>query len=376
MMPLKLSFLIFSMLLNCMGIVILQLSHHISYTGLGFLEAFKDLPIAAISIFAATYIDRFGSRLSLMFSLFVVALCCMALPFLKEFWFFKVWFSIIGFGFAVAKISVFGIIRNNIYDEKLLSKSMNSVEAYFMIGIFLVNIGFGWLLSSKYSEFWTFGFWAIGALAFANGVLLYRSNYREVHEENPSGFLANFGDVFLAPNFLFLGILFTVVFVEQSFNSWLPAFFKKNLGVNSYFALQSSAFLALFSFLGRVATSRLIMKVPMLKILTVSLASIITLLLACQLIMSKLPENSHYLLVFFPLVGLFMAPLYPLYNSRLLYKYGQENVSRLVSLVVMVSSLGSSLGSLAMAQLFQMGMSPFYALYIAVIVCADRKSVV
>ncbi|MCW4452296.1 hypothetical protein OK344_08750 [Kaistella sp. BT6-1-3] len=58
-----------------------------------------------------------------------------------------------GICFSVAKISVYGILRNNILQEISLAKVMSSVEASFMIGIFVVNIGFGWLPSSPYSEY-------------------------------------------------------------------------------------------------------------------------------------------------------------------------------------------------------------------------------
>ena len=112
---LKMSFLIFSMVLNCMGIVILQLSDtQVSYNKLGLLEAFKDLPIAFVSLFAVNFIHRLGNKKSLLIALFIVGVCCSILPFLQDFWFFKIWFSIIGICFGMAKIAVYGLIRNNI----------------------------------------------------------------------------------------------------------------------------------------------------------------------------------------------------------------------------------------------------------------------
>ena len=165
-LPLKLTFLIFSMVLNCMGIVILQLSEaKITYDKLGFLESFKDLPIAFISLFAVNFISKTGTKKSLILALTIVGICSLILPFVEVFWFYKVWFAIIGACFAIGKICVFGIIRNNISDEKSLAKTMNSVEASFMIAIFVVNIGFGWVISSQFSEFWKFGFLSISVLS-------------------------------------------------------------------------------------------------------------------------------------------------------------------------------------------------------------------
>ncbi len=72
-LPLRLTFFIFSMVLNCMGIVILQLSQeNIGYDKLGFLEAFKDLPIAFISLFAVNFISKVGAKKSLILALSIV----------------------------------------------------------------------------------------------------------------------------------------------------------------------------------------------------------------------------------------------------------------------------------------------------------------
>jgi hypothetical protein len=48
------------MLLNSMSVIILQLSQNQqhSYTGLGMLEFFKDIPIALVSIFMVDYIKK------------------------------------------------------------------------------------------------------------------------------------------------------------------------------------------------------------------------------------------------------------------------------------------------------------------------------
>ena len=53
-----LSFIVFSMLLNSMSVIILQFSqeNQQSFTGLGVLEFFKDIPNAIISIFLVEYI--------------------------------------------------------------------------------------------------------------------------------------------------------------------------------------------------------------------------------------------------------------------------------------------------------------------------------
>ncbi|MEF9478630.1 MFS transporter [Chryseobacterium sp. 1B4] len=226
-LPLKLTFLIFSMVLNCMGLIILQLSEEkITYGELGLLESFKDLPIAFISLFAVGFINKTGTKKALVSALVIVGLCCCLLPFAEVFWFFKLWFAIIGACFAIGKICVFGIIRNNISDEKSLAKTMNSVEASFMIGIFVVNTCFGWVVSSAYSEYWKFCFLLIAFLCASAIFMLSNitiAEARPVENKNIFSELSGFMTPAVA---LFLGVIFFIVFIEQGFNSWLPSFYK------------------------------------------------------------------------------------------------------------------------------------------------------
>lgn len=363
-LPLILSFLIFSMLLNSMGVIILQLSEKVSYKGLGVLEFFKDIPMAVVSLLCVNVIAKTGNKNALVFSLIFILLSCIALPLVDAFWFFKIWLTIVGVSFALAKISVFSIIKNNFKDEQL-SSAISSVDASFMIGIFFVNIGFGTLLTSSYAEYWKFGFWVIALLSLINILMLKSVKIDEEpvakHKNKP-----NEWKFFLSPKLLyFFAIVFFMVFVEKIFNSWLPSFFRDNLKINSYFALQASAFLALFSFFGRLITSRLILRFNWLRLSFISLFFVFLILLVCQLLISYFYDDLKILLIFImPLAGLFLAPLFPLYNSEILNIVPKEKTHFLVSIIMIFSSLGSSVGSLYMALIFYNDVSNFYPLFI------------
>ena len=358
------SFLIFSMLLNSMGVIILQLSEKVSYKGLGVLESFKDIPMAIMSLYCVHLIAKTGNKNALIFSLLFILASCIALPLVDTFWFFKIWLSIVGISFALAKISVFSIIKNNFKDQHL-SSAISSVDASFMFGIFFVNIGFGTLLTSSYADYWKFGFWVIALISTITLVML---KYAKIDEEPASENEKRPGEwrFFLTPKIIyFFIIVFFMVFVEQSFNSWLPSFFRNNLKINSYFALQASAFLALFSFFGRLITSRLILRFHWFKFVLICLCIVFVILGLCQTIISYFYQDFKFYLIFIvPLIGLFLAPLFPLYNSEVLNKVPKEKTHLLVSIVVIFSSLGSSVGSLYMAVIFYKNLSNFYPLFI------------
>ncbi|WP_343680628.1 MFS transporter [Chryseobacterium arthrosphaerae] len=364
-LPLKLTFLIFSMVLNCMGLIILQLADaNITYGELGFLESFKDLPIAFISLFAVSFINKTGSKKALILALAIVGICSCLLPFVEVFWFYKLWFAIIGACFAIGKICVFGIIRNNISDEKSLAKTMNSVEASFMIGIFVVNTGFGWLISSPYSEFWKFGFLLIAVLSAITIFLLSKAPISEAQPlENKNIFseLSGFTTPAVA---LFLAVIFCIVFVEQGFNSWLPSFYKNHLKVNSFFALQATSFLSLFSYAGRTVTANIIRRFSLPGYYITCMIFIILLLITIVGIQYFDSEDSRLILFLFPVIGLFLSPLYPVINSKMIAQVDKEKINLFTSLIVIFSSLGSSVSSIIMAVLFGKQMLNFYPLYI------------
>lgn len=363
-LPLMFSFLIFSMLLNSMGVIILQLSEKISYKGLGVLESFKDIPMAVISLFCVNWIAKTGNKNALIFSLIFILLSCIALPLVDTFWFFKIWLSIVGISFALAKISVFSIIKNNFKDQHL-SSAISSVDASFMIGIFFVNIGFGSLLTSSYAEYWKFGFWVIALLSI---ITLFMLRFAKIDEEITLETKKKSGEwkFYLTPKIIyFFIIVFFMVFIEQGFNSWLPSFFRNNLKINSYFALQASAFLALFSFFGRLITSRLILRFHWFKFVLICHYTVFAILIICQILISYFYNDFNFLLIFImPIIGLFLAPLFPLYNSEILNEIPKEKTHLLVSIVMIFSSLGSSVGSLYMAVIFHKNMSNFYPLFI------------
>ncbi|MFP3590559.1 MFS transporter [Chryseobacterium sp. SIMBA_038] len=364
-LPLKLTFLIFSMVLNCMGIVILQLSEaNITYEKLGFLESFKDLPIAFISLFAVNFISKIGTKKSLILALTIVGICSTILPFVEVFWFYKLWFAIIGTCFAIGKICVFGIIRNNVSDEKSLAKTMNNVEASFMIGIFVVNTGFGWLISSQFSEYWKFGFLSISVLSIITIFLFSKIKIAEPVQSDNQGIVSELSKLINPLIILFLGVIFSIVFIEQSFNSWLPSFYKNHLKVNSFFALQASSFLALFSYVGRTITANIIQRFSLSKYYVLCLSLIILVLIIIVGLQYFHSDNSIALLFLFPVIGLFLSPLYPVINSKMIAQIDKEQANLFTSLIVIFSSLGSSVSSIIMSLLFGKQMLNFYPLYI------------
>lgn len=360
-LPLQLTFLLFAMLLNSVGVIIIQLSDSThDFKNLGFLDAFKDLPIAIISALSVTYISKFSFKKALIAALVLSAAGCFVLPLVDDLWVIRIWLSLIGISFAIAKISVFSILKFITKQEKVFTRIMSRIEAFFMLGVFLVNIGFGLLLDSSLAGYWKFGFWLTGFLALYIIFLLLPLPIKE-EQQHPAGGKVTFSQLFSKKNLVIYCLIFLLVYTEQSFNSWMPAFYKNNLGTNSFFSLQSAAFFALFSFAGRSITARIIHRFNWSRYILVCLVVILFLLALSQVLMFK---DGTLLLFILPLIGLFTAPLYPLLNSHYLSRLTDQQVGSGVAVVVIFSSLGSSIGSFIMSRVFVGKMTEYYPLFI------------
>lgn len=163
---------------------------------------------------------------------------------------------------------------------------------------------------------------------------------------------------------LFLMVIFSIVFVEQSFNSWLPSFYKNHLKVNSFFALQATSFLALFSYVGRIITAHIIRRFSLSKYYVLCLSFILLILTVIVSISYFDTDNSQTLLFLFPVIGLFLSPLYPVINSKMISQVDRSKANLFTSMIVILSSLGSSVSSIVMALLFENQLLNYYSVYI------------
>lgn len=364
---LMLSFIVFSMLLNSVSIIILQFSQNQqhSYTGLGFLEFFKDIPIALVSIFLVDYIKRRSFYNSLAIALVICSVCSFSIPFLSEFWFLKIWFVLIGVSFSIGKICVFSIIKNISDNERDFSKIMSRTEAAFMLGIFIVNIEFAIILNSNYEDYWRFGFWLVGFISTWAAYQLFKDEKKQISTsvEKKENEKIDFKILLNIRSVIFYLLIFLIVFVEHIFSSWLPIFYKNMLNANSFFALQSSALLAFFSFLGRFLASKAVIKFSPMKIFFVCTVLGVFLISSAHFLGQDTELKINILMFLFPLVGIFIAPLYPMLNSKFLSSHSEIKVSKIVSFIILFTSLGSSMSSISTAYIFEKNLGNYYLLF-------------
>lgn len=371
------SYYVFAILLNSVGTVILQSinSFDITKPQASTLEGFKDLSIAAVSFLVASFIPRIGYKLAMLFGLALVAGACALTPSVASFWFIKVLFACIGTAFALVKVSVYAIIGQLSSSTKSHSSLMNTIEGIFMLGVLSGYWVFAWFIdpNNDASLSWLNVYYLLAALIALTFVVVMLAPIKPVENAHSTGVIAAFIDMLkLAYKPLVLVFIFSVflyVLIEQGIGSWLPTFNKEVLGLPTQVSIQITSIFAIALAVGRLTAGVVLTRMhwyPFLNICLVGMA--VVMLLSLPLAESVAGESiSHWLdaplaAFLIPLIGLMMAPIYPVINSVMLSALSQEKHAPMTGLIVVFSALGGTTGSIVTGFIFDAvgGQQAFY----------------
>ncbi|SFK64366.1 MFS transporter [Lysobacter sp. cf310] len=392
-----LTYMVFAVLLNSVGTVILQAiqGFGVDKAEASFLEAFKDLPIAIVSFLTASLLPRLGYRRAMILGLSLVAAACALMPLVHAFWASKLLFATVGASFALAKVAVYSSI-GLLTDGKQQHASLTStIEGWFMVGVLA---GY-WLFASFINPEspadprWLRVYYVIAAVAAATALLLAGSRLDESAARDGHAPGQAFFDMFrlIAQPLIgvFLVSAFLYVLIEQSIGTWLPTFNREILHLPTTMSVQAASIFAVSLALGRLGAGLLLRRVPWHWLLIACVLAMGALvLLALPLAAGLRPDpnaswtHAPVAAYVFPLIGLFMAPIYPAINSVVLSALPKSRHAAMTGLIVVFSALGGTTGSFITGQLFARtgGETAFYlslapmALLLIAIVGLKRQS--
>lgn len=372
-----LNYFVFAILLNSVGTVILQVQHtyNVSETSASVLEAFKDLSIAAVSFLVASYINRLGYKNAMLVALGFNAFICLLMPSIHSFGMTKVVFAVAGAGFALIKVSVYGTIGLVTADKKEHISLMNFIESFFMVGILAGYFLFSGFIDDSTPTAWLKVYYLLGGIALVAFVLLVTTPLDEssLKIDAAKPFMEDFADMFrlvvLPLVLVFIICAFTYVLIEQSIMSWLPTFNSKVLHLPNALSIQMASLLAIATALGRFLAGVVLKKLNWLFVLTGCLV------ISAALVLIALPlaqnaatggvtgwGNAPLAAFIFPMIGLFLAPIYPAINSLILSSLPVKQHGLMSGLIVIFSALGGTTGSLITGYVFEHygGQTAFY----------------
>ena len=378
-LSLFLNYFVFAILLNSVGTVILQVqsNYGVSESSASILEAFKDLSIAFVSFLVASFITRIGYKHAMLAALALVCGACLVMPSMGSFAMTKVLFAVTGTSFALIKVSVYATIGIVTRDKKEHASFMNFIESFFMIGILTGYFVFSAFVddADKQSTSWLQVYYLLAAVAGAAFLLLLSAPLDEtaVQPAATKPLLQDFGDMFklaVKPLVLvFIVSAFTYVLIEQSIMSWLPTFNSKVLQLPSTLSIQMASILAASTALGRFGAGFALRKIHWFFVLVACLAA------AALLVVVAIPlaksATDHVVTGWatapigafvFPLIGLFISPIYPAINSVILSTLPARQHGPMSGLIVIFSALGGTTGSIITGHIFQAfgGQTAFY----------------
>lgn len=366
-LALILTYMIFAMLLNSVGAVILQViqGFGVTKTQASTLEAFKDLPIAIASFLVASTLPRLGYRRAMMLGLALVGAACTAMPLLQSFWATKLLFVTVGVSFALVKVSVYSSIGLLTDTPRSHAGLTSTIEGWFMVGI----LGSAWLFAAFIdpeqpgNPVWLNVYWVIAVLCALVIALLTVTRMDESQARDGHAVGESFADMFrlLARPLVvvFLASAFLYVLMEQAINTWLPTFNREILHLPTALSVQAAGIFAGSLALGRLGGGVILRRAPWFWVLsTCVLAMAVLVLLALPLAANVQPRadlhwwNAPLATFVFPLIGLFMAPIYPTLNSVVLSALPKARHAAMTGLIVVFSALGGTTGSFITGQLF------------------------
>ena len=380
-LSLYVNYFVFAILLNSVGIVILKSinRYQVGEVEASVLEAYKDLPIAIVSFLIASFLPRIGYKKAMLAALSLVSFACIYMIFGNSFFAAKVLFGCVGAAFALIKVSVYasiGLLTNN---ENEHSSLMSNIEGVFMFGIALAYFLFPAFNTADNPDAWLNVYWVLASLSGLSFLLLLQAPFNEGDEIPGADLIDDFKQMFaliarlLVVVFVLAAFLF--VMVEQGIMTWLPTFNKEVLALSENVSIMMASIFAISLGVGRLIAGYLTNYFSWFSVTTGCI------FLAILMVLFVLPktveigvvsagtnrlEDVPILAYAFPLVGLFISPIYPLLNSAVLSALPKKLHSPMVGLIIIFSALGGTLGSRAMGYLFA-GIGPAQGFYYTLI---------
>jgi fucose permease len=157
--------------------------------------------------------------------------------------------------------------------------------------------------------------------------------------------------------------------LEQGIGTWLPTFNNEILKMPVAMSVQATSIFAACLAIGRLGAGAIMRKLSWYVVLNVCLVSMAALVLLTLPLTHNIVANpdlrwsSAPLAAFiFPLIGLFMAPIYPGINSVMLSSLPQRQHAAMTGLLVLFSALGGTTGSMITGYVFgaMNGQTAFY----------------
>ncbi|MDF2385629.1 MFS transporter [Nostoc ellipsosporum NOK] len=381
------SYALLGLLMNSVGTVILQSIAHYGVTKpqAATLEACKDLSVVVASFLFATALPRFGFRRAQIGVMLAVAAGALAISFANSFWAMQLFFVLVGLCFGIAKVATYSSIGLVRPDPARHASLTSLIEGVFMVGILAGIWLFGWFIGQDTTgQGWLGVYRVVAVLALATAILWWFADLDEsaanAGQDRPgAGYRDALALLALPSTIAFLAAIFLYVLIEQGVGTWLPTFNNQVLHLPGAMSVQASSIFIAALAVGRLSASGLVARLGWLRLLLGCLALIAALVLLTLPTTQGLRPRANMgwfdapvAAYIFPLIGVFMAPIYPIVSSVVLSALPRERHAAMVGLMVIFSALGGTIGSFITGFTFDRfsGQTAFYLVLVPLVLIA------
>ncbi len=359
-------YFIFAILLNSVGILIQKSInvYGVTHSQAGNLEGFKDLSIAIVSFIAGIYLPKLGYKKGLLTGLIFVLLGCITMYFANSFWAVKVMFACTGFAFALVKVAIYALISSSSDNKEVLNKFLSTVESVFMVGVATAYLIFPLFYSDTNPDQWLHIYLLLSVLILIAIALVAKKDFKPYelfsHDASYSGLKDQLSILRQPVIFIFAICAFLYVMTEQGIMSWLPTFNEQVLQLPEKLSVNMAVILALSIALGRYIAGNIGERIQWIWILQACLG------VAFLMIIFLLPKTEDlpvlniqsfgdipWIAFVFPMIGLFLAPIYPLMNAAILSITDKDKFTQMAGILTFFSAIGGTLGSKITGVLFE-----------------------
>jgi fucose permease len=207
-------------------------------------------------------------------------------------------------------------------------------------------------------------------MLLATGQLDESAAHAEGHNNSFADSLMEMLRLFIRPLvYVFLASAFLYVLIEQSFSTWLPTFNNEILKLPNAMSIQFASILAGMTAFGRIGAGIVLKRISwysLLNVCVVGMGVLVVLVLPLARDVIARPDigwlNAPVAAYLIPVLGLLMAPIYPVINSVALSSLPKPMHAAMTGLIVVFSALGGTLGSYITARVFASfdGIHAFY----------------
>lgn len=365
---LAMAYFVFAILLNSVGTVMMQVQEAfaVGKSAATQLEAFKDLTIAFTSFLVAPFLPRLGFKRAILGGLALAGLACCLMPTFPSFITAKALFFFCGLAFAFIKVSVYSSVALVTTDSRQHASFMSTIEGIYMTGVLLGYWLFSYFIDpvNPASPVWLHVYWVLAMLCLVVFLAVWSTPFAKEVSTEETSFRKDFANMLsmmaLPLVCVFIICAFLYVLVEQGIGTWLPTFNKEILGLPSDMSVQATSIFAACLAVGRLSAGPVIERFgwyPVLNSCLVIMGGLIVLVIPMTHGLTPDPGMSWgtapLAAFLFPLIGLFMAPIYPAISSVMLSSLPKQMHSSMTGLIVIFSALGGTTGSIITGLVFE-----------------------